>query len=112
MLAVEEERCLPGHDWTTEVSTEVPNLKRRPVACKWIARVQAFIVVVKEAAAVKLIGAGLGKYISASGWLIVFGRERILIDAHLANRAFWRHGPLRKPIDVNLGVARSNGWAS
>src|SRR5260370_12715881 len=67
-----------------------------------VARVPDLVGEIVEERAAKFIGAGLGENLnSPEADVIVLRRERILVDADLANRVFRRQFAATEPADKN-----------
>src|SRR5206468_7901442 len=68
-------------------------------------RIQVLIVELRHRLAADGVAAGLGEDLDSSeAWTIVLRRERVRIDAHLANRRLRRKRPTKKAVDVNLSA--------
>src|SRR5262249_48803696 len=97
-----EDRGSLGYDRSACCQVIHPDLVGRTVGGKRIPGVQARVVEQEKPAAVQLVGAGLGEYLDATeSYLIVFGREWILVDEDLSNSLFCRQ-PLARSETINI----------
>src|SRR5208337_1177941 len=72
-----------------------------------IERIKCRGIAVHQELTMELIGAGLGENFDSSvSQLVVFGGERVLVDANLADRRLGRKLACRKSVDVNLSAVR------
>src|SRR5580698_8699997 len=77
---------------------------------EWIGRVEGGIVTVSEELSMKFVGAGLGEdFDAAVAELVVFGGERVLVDANLADRRLRRELAGGESVDIHLAAVRSGG---
>src|SRR6267378_1535534 len=110
-LKIQEVRRFLLHERTAEISTILPELKRRTLGgagSERIARVKTFVLEIEERAAADLVSAGPGQYIYSPGGLIIFCCERILINAYLADRLLRRQAATGKTVDENLPAVWSH----
>src|SRR5260370_19829705 len=106
-VSFQKERRLPGLDRPAKIAAKLANLKRCAFTRngrKRIARVQTFIVEIERSVAAKLIRARFGENLNARRRLIVFRRERVLLNANLADRFLWRHVSAGESVDKDLAA--------
>src|SRR6185437_10148282 len=76
-----------------------------------IARVQTLVLKICVETAAQLVCSGASQDVDPARRLIVFRRERILLNADLANRFLRRHVSTGEAIDENLSTVRSCRWS-
>src|SRR4029077_20359218 len=75
-----------------------------------IGRIESRVVPADEELPVEFIGAGFGEdFDPAVAQLVEFGRERVLVDANLANRRLWRKLPGSESVNIELPPVRPRG---
>ncbi len=111
-LHVEAKRGLPLHQRPADVQTKELLLVRRAFGLfqKRAARIQTLVVELREELAANVVAAGARQNLDApEARAVVFGRERIRVDAYLANRRFRRHAAARKTVDHDLPAVGPGG---
>src|ERR1019366_51115 len=84
--------------------------KRRLLLRVGIPRIEDVVAEVEEGLAMQLIRAGLGEDLDAAvAQLGELGRERILVDAHFADRVLGRELTAAESVDEDLAAFRAGG---
>src|SRR5580704_3064941 len=111
ILNIQEEGCFLAQR-PAERPAEVSLRERRFRRGVGVAGIPNGIAEVGIDVSVQLVGARFREDFDAPiPELVVFGRERVLIDANLADGILARQGAAGETIDVNLSAARSSGWS-
>src|SRR5260370_29289791 len=77
-----------------------------------VSGIEYVVAIFEERAPAILVRAGLGEDLDASvAQLVVLGGERVLIDAHFANRFLGREPPAGEAVDVNLSAVGTGAGA-
>src|SRR5690606_16590659 len=103
-----KERRLPFLDRAGNISAECAHLARGTVGRERISRVQAFVIKSGHCRTAPSVRAGTRQnFDTPEAEPVKFGRERIVVDTHLADRFFRRKFAARKSVDVYLAAVRT-----
>src|SRR5712692_2576123 len=77
-----------------------------------VSGIEYVVAIFEERAASIFVRAGLGEDLDASvAQLVVLGGERVLVDAHFANRFLGRKPPAGEAVDINLPAVGTRAGA-